>query len=209
MSGVCVLSVTKRYMYNNISHDCCQFFPMLNHCVFTIQVVLRASAGMDYWEFAQFLSVIGLPRLREAQAILSFITKPSDAITSVLSSTELLLLKITTLSRKLTFFESGALPDEFRLNSTVSDNFTTCDCLTRQTKEREKNVQPFAALYDLLPEECHSVLALDIKALKGKEELSQTRQRTHTQLIFRLFELVTISTVLGEVLQCVSTVIVQ
>lgn len=164
-----------------------------------VQVVLRASAGMDYWEFAQFLVVIGLPRLRETQAILSSIYKRSDAITTALSNIEQLLLKITTSSRKLTFFEDSTLPAELhRLNPTVGDNLATCERLIRQAEERKITIQPFSALYDLLPEEFHQVLVLD----KDKDDLS--RQRTRAQLIFRLFELITINTVLGEVLQCIS-----
>ena len=185
---------SETYLYHNNNY--CDFFPTLLLCV---QVVLRASAGMDYWEFAQFLSVIGLPRLKETQATLSSIYKPSDAITTVLSNIEQLLLKVSTSSRKLTFLENSALPAELHhLTPTVSDNLAMCECLVRQAKEREINIQPFSALYDLLPEEFRQILVLD----KHKEDLS--RRRTRAQLIFRLFELITINTVLREVLQCVS-----
>lgn len=162
-----------------------------------VQVVLRASAGMDYWEFAQFLSIIGLPRLREVQAIIISFSKPSDAISTALSNTEQLLSKITTSSRKLTFFENGTLPAQLlHLNPTVSDNLATCDCLIKQaTKEGEKNVQPFSVLYDLLPQEFQQLLILD----KVHEDLSR-----HARLILGLFELTSISTVLGQVLRCVS-----
>ena len=160
---------------------------------------------MDYWEFAQFLTVVGLPRLSEAQLLLTSISlaSPSNAINSTLSSMEQLLLKITTSSRKLTFFESGSLPAKFQLTSSVADNLASCDCLIRGAKERETNTQPFAVLYDLLPEEFQLILVNVLD--KDKEKLS--RQRTHaqlSQLIFRLFELITINTVLGEVLHCVS-----
>lgn len=192
MSGEFVRHMTT-YLCHNYVSDFSQYY------LLCVQVVLRASVGMDYWEFAQFLSVVGLPRLRETQAILSSIYQPSDAITTALSNIEQLLLKITTSSRKLTFFENGTLPAELHhLNPTVSDNLATCECLIRQAKERKITVQPFSALCDLLPEEFQEVLVLD----KDKDDLS--RQRTRAQLIFRLFELITINTVLGEVLQCVS-----
>ena len=165
-----------------------------------VQVVLRASAGMDYWEFAQFLSIIGLPRLREAQAIITSFSKPSNAITTALSNTEQLLSKMTISPRKLTFFENGTLPAQLlHQNPTVSDNLATCDCLIKQVKkEGAKNIQPFSVLYDRLPQEFQQLLILD----KDHEDIS--RQRMHAQLILRLFELATISTVLGEVLQCIS-----
>ena len=167
-------------------------------------MVLRASAGMDYWEFAQFLSAIGLPRLREAQAILSSLSKPSNnTIATALSGIEMLLLKITTSPRNMTFFESGTLPAELLHRSpNVGDNLAVCDCLMEQAKqlqEREtNNVQPFSALYELLPKEFQQVLVWD----KNKED--PARQRTRAQLIFRLFELVTINSILSKVLQCVS-----
>lgn len=161
---------------------------------------------MDYWEFAQFLGAIGLPRLREAQATLSSFSKPCRAVTTSLSNIEQLLVKITTSSRKFTFFKCGTLPVELlRLNPTVSDNLATCDCLIRETKQEKEirchiNIQPFSALYDLLPKEFQQIFVLD----KDAGFIDPSRQRTHAQFIFRLFELMTINTVLGEVLQCVS-----
>ena len=154
---------------------------------------------MDYWEFTQFLSIIGLPRLREVQAIITSFSKPSNHITTALSNTEQLISNITTSSRKLTFFENGTLPVQLlHLNPTVRDNLATCDCLIKQEKkDGAKNIQPFSVLYDRLPQEFQQLI-LD----KDHEDIS--RQRMHAQLILRLFELVAISTVLGEVLQCVS-----
>ena len=165
---------------------------------FRIQVVLRASAGMDYWEFAQFLITIGLPRLREAQSLLSSMGEPPDCV--ILSSIEQLLLKLTTSSKKLTFFKNGTLPQALQLTSAVHDSLATCEwliCPAYKIKEETNPRRPFASLYHLLPQRFQQVLV--------SNDDRETRQTIgHAQLTFRLFELMNIKTVLSEVLQNVS-----
>ena len=154
---------------------------------------------MDYWEFVQFLCVIALPRLRETQLLLSSSTLLPDGVNDVLADIEQHLQKVTTSSRKLTFFESGTLTVGSQHHSlSDANNLTTksCDCSTTDVKSKEPNTQPFAALIPLLPEKLQ-VLVL------GKDGRDLTLQGTRAQLVFRLFELTTISKVLDEVLHCV------
>ena len=66
------------------------------------QVVLKCSAGMDYFEFVQFLSLLSLPRLSQLQSLLS-----TELPLSWLIEMKSLVAKFT--SKPWTFFPSGVL----------------------------------------------------------------------------------------------------
>lgn len=139
---------------------------------------------MDYWEFAQFLCVIGLPRLRETRMLLSSISVLGEADRIVLDSIEQKLSKITTSStRKLTFFENGSLPPELELTTSVGDSLSTMshDCLRVGAKVTKTDSQPFSALLPLLSKNSQAIASKSCGVLN-----------------FRLFELHAIDCVLDE-----------
>ena len=157
---------------------------------------------MDYWEFAQFLCVIGLPRLREAHLLLSSISVPGDADCKVLDSIERKLSKITTSSRKLTFFKNGALPPELQLTpvadslSVMSQAVKSHDCSRVDIKVTKTDSQPFSALIPLL---CENFQAIVLKICREDRDVNVRRIQPRS-LIFRLFELYVIDCVLDEIL---------
>ena len=139
---------------------------------------------MDYWEFAQFLCVIGLPRLREVRLLLSSISVPGGADCSVLDSIEQKLSRITSSSRNLTFFENGTLPLELQLTTPVAvGDSLSHDCLRVGAKATDIDSLPFSALLPLLSVKFQAI------ALKSCGVLN-----------FTLFELHAIDCVLDEIL---------
>lgn len=167
------------------------------HC----QVVLRASAGMHYWEFTQLLCIVGLPRLREVFSLLSTLPLPAGKAGDLLVAIEENFSKITSSSRKLTFFEGGVLPVTFHLDhpGTVADNLSSGDISTdgSEAASAEKtNCSSFAALVPRLPNEFQELVLSDTFK-------DSSLQRTRSLLIFRLFELNTINDIFDQLLPCV------
>ena len=157
---------------------------------------------MDYWEFAQFLCVIGLPRLTETRSLLSSISVPGNADISVLDNIEQKLLKITSSSKRLTFFENGGLPSELELSHLVADNVATMshDRPTQDGNTSEAAPNSFTSLIPLLPEQFRAITSSSNCCTKDGDI---DQQKTRSKLIFRLFELHAIDTVLDELLPCV------
>ena len=133
------------------------------------QVVLRASAGMDYWEFAQFIVVLALPRLKEFESLVS---------TQCVSLTPIVTLKqfiqqVSTHSNTLTFF--GALPP-------------TCPSPPDDLGKCLHPEKPFTDLLLLLPHQLRQVV--ETRECKGLVETSL--------LSFRSLELHMLSSVAEE-----------
>lgn len=116
--------------------------------------------------------------------LLSSISGEADR--SILDSIEQKLSKITTSSRKLTFFENGTLPPELELTATpVADSLSVIphDCLRVGAKATNTDSLPFSALLPLLSKNFQAIASKSCGLLN-----------------FRLFELHAIDCVLDEIL---------
>lgn len=154
---------------------------MAGHVLFP-QVVLRASAGMDYWEFAQFIVILASPRLHELEAIVKQVCS-SAAATAILSNSHFTSLKhfIHEVSdRASTFFKDNVIPVDFGSRA-PSDDLETC-------------IHPHTSFKDLLCE-----LPQEVRQVVEKT------QHKGSILTYRSFELYMLSRVAKEVNQVLQT----
>lgn len=145
------------------------------------QVVLKASAGMDYWEFAQFIVILASSRLHQLEAIVKQVC--SSAATAILSNshfTSLVHFIHKVCGRASTFFKENVIPVD--LGSRVpSDHLETC-------------IRPHTVFKELLCELPY--------------EVQQVVEKTHYKdniLTYRSFELCMLSRVAKEVDQVLQT----
>lgn len=72
------------------------------------QVVLRASAGLDYWEFAQFIAVLAMPRLKEFKRLV-----PTQCIIlPPIITLQQFIQQLNAHTNTPTFFSSATFPTE-------------------------------------------------------------------------------------------------
>lgn len=157
--------------------DCVAMDGWQQHC----QVVLRASAGMDYWEFAQFIVMLALPRLQEFESLLQCLDTPISPPAPI-AVLQLFIQQVSVHSNKLTFFRAGALPAACR---PTADDLEKC-----LHPER-----PFVELLSLLPHQLREVV--EMAGYKGQVMTSI--------LAFRSVELYTLSSVAEEVSKLLPT----
>ena len=153
-----------------------------------MQVVLRACAGIDYWEMAQLLCVIGLPRLNKTRSLLSSLHLSSDTLSNIEEN----FSKIMSSPRKWTFFDSGRFPVELQSRNCVVENIVTSNQPTEGSGQSE--TFPLPTLLHLLPKSFQDLLTAISEA-----SCHLTRHRTIAQMTYTLFELYTINAVLEEV----------
>ncbi len=130
-----------------------------------LQVVLKASAGMDYWEFAQFLIAIATPRVRCFELLCQEYSCPSHPHLHQLKH---FIQKVKEMKYRKTFFQSGCFPPDLASRSIP-------DCLGLCLDKSD----PLDVLLSELPPEF-------------KQLVSYT-QNSH--LVFRAFEVYTLDTV--------------
>lgn len=145
---------------------------------FLVQVVLKASSGMNYSEFAQFIVMVGCPRLQHFRELVrsncsSKCIVMADTWTAMLGH---FMEAIMTDVSKLSFFKDGTspmkcqqVPDELR------------KCLHPQ--------KSFDELLHTLPLELGQVV----------EDVRCKGQHTHSMLAFRAFEVYMLSCVAEKV----------
>ena len=152
--------------------------------------MLKACTGIDYSEFAQFLCVVGLPRLSETNSLLSTLhLSPCDLLVSIKEK----LLKISR--NKLSFFKSGTLPEELSHAVTVADGLSMSDRLREKPSSiTETNSQTFALLVPLMSAEFQDI----VSSKKVKDIADLAEQWALSRLIFRLYELTTINRIVDE-----------
>ena len=160
---------------------------------------------MDYWEMAQLLCLIGLPRLNKTRSLLSSLHLSSDALSSIEENVS----KIMKSSRKWTFFDGGVFPAELQSHNSVVENIATIERPTKQGSVPPENFPlplllhllpksfqdfPLPVLLHLLPKSFQELLAAFSEA-----SCHLTGQRSISQMTYTLFELYTINEVLEEV----------
>ena len=96
--------------------DCCVMF----------QVLLKASAGMDYWEFAQFIVTVALPRLQCLMALPDSWTVLKQFIQRVSSKDS---------QHTITFFKNGSFPCD--LSCSPLSDVDVVSCLDARTNFKE------------------------------------------------------------------------
>ena len=137
---------------------------------------------MDYWEFAQFIVILGLPRLHELEAIVKQVCS-SAAATAILSNSHFTSLKHfidKVRDRPSTLFKDNVIPVNFG-NWVPSDDLETC-------------IHPHTVFKDLLcelPQEVRHV----VEKVQAKDNI----------LTYRSFELWMLSRVAKEVDQVLQT----
>lgn len=160
--------------------DCVGMDGWEQHC----QVVLRASAGMDYWEFAQFIAMLALPRLHQFESLASLQCPVATMADSHVIDTlkEFIQQLRGSRSSALTFFRAGALPVDYG---------PPPDDLEKSLHPEE----PFVRLLVLLPHQLREMV--EMGRCKG--------QLKNNVLAFRSFELYVLSCVAEEVSKLLHT----
>lgn len=148
-----------------------------------MQVVLRASAGMDYWEFAQFLVMISGPRLQDYDRLVRQTPSIIDPAKAKHYSEKLkrFIQDIGRSRYPKNFFGDEVFPDDLGLKSVPADDLATC--LNAEL--------PFKQLLRELPSD-----------LRETMEFSGCHE--DNQLIFRAFEVYILSHVAEEVCQALN-----
>ncbi len=139
-----------------------------------MQVVLKASAGMDYWQFTQFLSLLGLSRLNHLQTL---VPSGSPLWPHLLNPLHTLLHKILSGSPKnVTFLKTVA---DFEC-AMVKDGMDSVLCSLKDSREAQRK------LIKLLPASLTS-------------KLTPEDVYCNASVLFRLYELSTIETLIQNV----------
>ena len=139
-------------------------------------MVLKASAGMDYWEFAQFLICIAAPRLHCFEGLLK--DWPSVALEAKKYTTGLksFIQEVSDCPHPLTFFKSRVFPADL------------CTRPLMDNVHQNLSIQESFKLQHELPSNLKQTLGSDVQdnACKG-------------ELIFRAFEVYTLHSVAEQV----------
>lgn len=158
----------------------------LLHLIPCTQIVLKASAGIDYWEFVQLLSLVALSRLHRLATILS----PTAKLWQRFQPLQTLILdSLSNPAKTVTFLKSAA---DFETVCKSKDTFdlTFHKCLPTTLKVKEKIEQQ--KLIKLLPSFVQELFQQDYCSIE-EDKVSL--------VLFTLFELCIVSDTLPNVVQ--------
>ncbi len=137
-----------------------------------VQVILKASAGMDYWEFAQFIVTLALPRLHCLEKM-GALPEGDNAWTTLKQFIHRVSSKDS--QRAVTFFKSGSFP--CNLNCRPLSDASVMSSLDLQT-----NLKEFKAVFS--PE--------------VNQLVEQVSRDSSSSVVYRVFEVYMLSSAAKE-----------
>ncbi len=168
---------------------------------------------MDYWEFAQFLVMLAIPRLRQFLHLAHPCS--ADMASTYTASLERFIQRVSANSNLLTFFNSGALP--VGLNSSKLPSEPPPDAPSKLPPDAPSKLPPDApskpppdALDKCLHPEKAFVELISLLPWELRQVVEDGRcesQLGNNVLVFRSFEVYTLSRVakeVGDLLQTLS-----
>ena len=153
---------------------------------------MRASAGMDYKEFFQFLCLIALPRLQEFEHLTEDVS-PSESATHCFTKLKACLPRALSC-KSFTFFGQIPLEEQSRLHVAEDSGqlqLTAKDNLQMLLKQNlvKKHASFLHSLSSALPDAVKDVL----------QQLSSCKNQEYSlSVVFRAYELHSICTVMQE-----------
>lgn len=97
--------------------DCLAMEGWHEHC----QLVLKASVGMDYWEFAQFIVTLALPRLHQFKNLVQ-LQWPSSSAETFATLKQFIQDVKTDTRHRISFFKDGKFPEASLTSMSMPDN---------------------------------------------------------------------------------------